>query len=242
MLRALLTVRGPNPLPSWFHVQLDRLLQREAFERGFTDAASLPGISEAFPGSSYAAAARCALWRGDITTLCVDAIVNAANPKMLGCFQPFHACIDNAIHSAAGPRIREDCHAIMQRQGCPEGTGWAKVTRAYNLPSKYILHTVGPIMVSGERNVSPEQEQQLSSCYRSCLGLACRVSAIRSLAFCSISTGVYGFPREAAARIALRTVNQWLANHPGSLDLIVFNVFRHDDLEIYERLLNGGLR
>ncbi|MBW1799155.1 MAG: protein-ADP-ribose hydrolase [Deltaproteobacteria bacterium] len=240
MLRALLTVRGPDPLPSWFHMQLDRLLQRETLERGQIDASTLPRISEAFPESLYVAAGQCALWRGDITALCVDAIVNAANADMLGCFQPFHACIDNVIHSAAGPRLREDCHAVMQLQGCTEGTGWAKVTRAYNLPAKYILHTVGPISHEGNQSVSPEHEQQLADCYYSCLDLASRVSAIRSIAFCCISTGVFGFPREPAARIALRTTGQWLADNPDTLDLIIFNVFLQDDLEIYERILKGG--
>jgi O-acetyl-ADP-ribose deacetylase (regulator of RNase III) len=200
---------------------------------------NLPRVAQAFPGSSYGAGNQCALWRGDITTLRVDAIVNAANAKMLGCFQPFHTCIDNAIHSAAGPRLREDCHAIMQRQGCPEGTGWAKLTRAYNLPARYILHTVGPIVVKGENRVLPEHEQQLSDCYHSCLELAKRVSAIRSIAFCCISTGVFGFPQGLAARIALQTVEGWLSGNPNSLDLAVFNVFGEDDFEIYERLLKG---
>jgi len=237
LLQALLTVREPHPLPSRVHRQLDRLLQRETLERGLIQASNLPRITEAFPGSSYEAGNQCALWRGDITTLLVDAIVNAANSRMLGCFQPFHACIDNAIHSAAGPRLREDCHVIMQRQGCAEGTGRAKVTRAYNLPATYILHTVGPLCSSNENAVSPEQERQLSDCYTSCLNLACRVSAIRSIAFCCISTGVFGFPQECAARIALQAVERWLSDHPDSLDLVVFNVYGADDFNIYERLL-----
>jgi O-acetyl-ADP-ribose deacetylase (regulator of RNase III) len=240
VLRALLTVRGPDPLPSWFHAHMDRLLQREALECGLTDAASLPRVAQSERGSSYGASAACVLWRGDITRLRVDAIVNAANSAFLGCFEPFHACIDNVIHAAAGPRLREDCHAIIRRQGHHEGTGWAKVTRAYNLPSKYILHTVGPIVEGGEKQVSPEHEQRLSACYRSCLDLAYRVSDIRSVAFCCISTGVFGFPQERAASVALRTVARWLVAHPGALDLIVFNVFRQDDLEIYRRLLKGS--
>jgi len=238
-LRALLTVREPNPLPAEVQTQLDRLLQRETLERGLAHASNLPRIAQVFPGSSYGAGNRCALWRGDITTLCVDAIVNAANAKMLGCFQPFHACIDNAIHSAAGPRLREDCHAIIQRQGCPEGPGRAKLTRAYNLPATYILHTVGPIVANDEDRVFSEHEQQLSDCYHSCLDLAKRVSAIRSIAFCCISTGVFGFPQELAARIALQAVEQWLSSNPDSLDLVIFNVFREDDFEIYERLLKA---
>lgn len=235
LLRALLTVRGPDPLPLWFHWALGRLLQREKLERNRTAAISLPRIIQSLPKSTYKAAARCALWQGDITTLKVDAIVNAANEQMLGCFQPFHACIDTAIHSAAGPRLREDCNAIMQLQRGFEGTGWAKVTRAYHLPSKYVLHTVGPIVDRGR--VFLEHEQQLENCYRACLDAADRVDGIRSVAFCSISTGVFGFPQEPAAAIALRTVGEWLANHPGRLDLVVFNLYRKDDLEIYSNLL-----
>ena len=240
LLHALLTVRGPDPLPSWFQTKLDRLLQGEATERGMVEAGDLARVAQAMPGSSCSAEAQCALWLGDITSLRVDAIVNAANSAMLGCFHPFHACIDNAIHSAAGPRVREDCHAIIERQGFPEATGWAKVTRAYNLPARYILHTVGPMVGKGRDQVLPEHGQQLADCYRSCLDLASQVTDIRSVAFCCISTGVFGFPKERAASIALRTVDRWLETHPGSLDLIVFNVFDRDDLRIYERLLKQG--
>lgn len=239
LLRALLTRRGPHPLPLWFHEKLDQLLQREAFERGFVDAATLPRIAESIPGTTYDAAPHCALWRGDITTLRVDAVVNAANKELLGCFVPFHACIDNVIHAAAGPRVREDCHTIRQRQESLEGTGMAKVTRAYNLPSKYILHTVGP-MIDVDKGVSPSQEGQLAACYRSCLDLASRISDARSVAFCCISTGVFGFPQEPAGAIALKAVEDWLKGHPDVLDLIVFNVFRQDDFEIYENLLKCG--
>lgn len=239
LLRALLTVRTPDPLPSWFHEKLDRLLQLEARAREVADSGSLPRIAETLPATTYGAASQCALWRGDITALRIDAIVNAANEYLLGCFRPFHACIDNVIHSWAGPRLREDCHAIMQLQGHSEGTGLAKVTRGYNLPAGYVLHTVGPIIDRRGPGVSREQEQQLSDCYRSCLDLAARIPTIRSVAFCCISTGVFGFPQEPAARIALRTVDQWLADHPGALDLIVFNVFRLDDLQIYESALKN---
>ena len=236
LLRALLTVRGPDPLPAWFHERIDQLLQHETQKHKVTDAAGLPRVAQLWPRSPYPAAAHCALWQGDITSLKVDAIVNAANAQMLGCFQPFHACIDNAIHAAAGPRLREDCHAMMQRQGNPEGTGWAKITRGYNLPTKYILHTVGPIL-GPDKEVQAGQEQQLAACYNSCLDLAHRVLAIRSVAFCCISTGIFGFPQMPAARIALKTVEQWLTAHPGALDLVIFNVFRRDDLEIYAHLL-----
>ncbi|QQS55099.1 MAG: protein-ADP-ribose hydrolase [Candidatus Competibacteraceae bacterium] len=238
LLRALLTVRGPDPLPDWFHARLDRLLRREVLDRGLIDIANLPRLSRDWLGADRDTATAAILWRGDITTLNADVIVNAANAQMLGCFQPFHACIDNAIHSAAGPRVREDCARIMQRQGGPEGTGWAKVTRAYNLPSRYILHTVGPI-VAPDR-LRPEHERLLAACYRSCLDLASRVPDIRSVAFCGISTGVFGFPREPAARVALRAIGGWLDDHPGAIDVIVLNVFSQDDFQIYQRLPRGG--
>jgi O-acetyl-ADP-ribose deacetylase (regulator of RNase III) len=236
-VRALLTVRPPDALPSWFHAAMDRLLQRESRERGAVEAMEVPRIVQAIPGATYAAACRCGLWRGDITALRVDAVVNAANSALLGCFKPFHACIDNAIHSAAGPRVREDCHAIMQLQGAPEETGRAKITRAYNLPARYILHTVGPIFSAEGNRGLVEQELQLSACYRSCLELALRVPGIRSVAFCCISTGVFGFPGEPAGRVALRIVEDFLKRHPGALDLVVFNVFGDEDFQIYKRLL-----
>ena len=238
-LRALLTVRLPDPLPSWFNGTMDRLLQHESRERGTVEAMELPCIAEAIPGITYDVADRCALWRGDITALHVDAVVNAANSALLGCFHPFHACIDNAIHSAAGPRVRDDCHAIMQLQGAPEETGRAKITRAYNLPARFILHTVGPIFSGKGNRIPAEQELQLSACYRSCLELALRVQGIRSMAFCCISTGVFGFPGEPAGRVALRTVADFLKRHPGAFDLVVFNVFGSDDFQIYKRLLCG---
>jgi O-acetyl-ADP-ribose deacetylase (regulator of RNase III) len=234
-LYALLTMRAPDPLPHWFHAQMDRILQREARERGVTNSESLPRIARLAEGTPYGAADRCALWLGDITTLGVDAIVNAANAELLGCFHPFHACIDNVIHAAAGPRLREDCHIIMSRQGMSEPTGCAKVTRAYNLRSRYILHTVGPIVRHGD--LLPEHEEQLAACYRSCLDLASCIHAIRSVAFCCISTGVFGFPQEDAARIALSAVSGWLTGHPGAMSLVVFNVFRQDDFDVYRRLL-----
>ena len=238
LLKALLTGRSPDPLPEKFHAQMDRLLQYEKRQHAITEAASLPRISQMFTGSSYGSAELCTLWKGDITTLGVDAIVNAANAQMLGCFQPFHNCIDNIIHSAAGPRLREDCDTIMHIQGNLEGTGWAKITRGYNLPSTYILHTVGPIIPAGQARISSEQENQLSTSYRACLELAGRVTHVRSLAFCCISTGVFGYPQKPAARIALQTVNDWLSENPRALDRVVFNVFTQADSEIYAQLLS----
>jgi O-acetyl-ADP-ribose deacetylase (regulator of RNase III) len=169
---------------------------------------------------------------GDITTLKVDAIVNAANSGMLGCFVPNHACIDNAIHTFAGVQLRLDCAAIMERQGHPEPTGQAKITSAYNLPSKYILHTVGPI-ITGE--LAQNDCELLASCYRSCLELA-KQSGVGSIAFCCISTGEFRFPNEEAAQIAVKTVAEYVAGIQSKVK-VVFNVFKEKDYDIYRRLL-----
>jgi O-acetyl-ADP-ribose deacetylase (regulator of RNase III) len=174
-----------------------------------------------------------ALWQGDITELKVDAIVNAANDTLLGCFKPFHACIDNAIHAGAGPRLREDTAIIMGIQGSSEEPGQAKITRAYHLPSRFVLHTVGPIFHGNPEDIPEGEKALLSSSYRSCLDLASEVSAIRSVAFCSISTGVYGFPAIPAATIAVKAVDQWLLDHPGRFDLVIFDLFSKRDYDIY---------
>lgn len=237
-LQALLTVLPPAPpLPAAFHAGLDRLLRHEQQARPVTEALTLPRLPQTLPGTRYPAAAQCALWQGDITQLRVDAIVNAANSQLLGCFQPFHRCIDNAIHTAAGPRLREDCYHLMQTQGELEATGTAKLTRAYNLPARYVLHTVGPIVARGTAGPSPAQCAQLASCYTTCLDLTLAVPTLRSVAFCGISTGVFGFPAEAAAGIALGAVADWLAAHPDALDLVVFNVFSDRDHALYSNAL-----
>jgi O-acetyl-ADP-ribose deacetylase (regulator of RNase III) len=176
------------------------------------------------------------VWRGDITRLSVDAIVNAANSELLGCFRPGHACIDNAIHSAAGPRLRDDCARIIEIQGHPERTGDAKITRAYHLPSRFVLHTVGPIVAGGR--VQPQDERALESSYHSCLELAHSTPSLRTLAFCAISTGVFGYPKDRAAEVAVRTVSRWLREHPGVFDLVVFTVFSDDDEGAYERAVS----
>ncbi len=227
-LKALLTVRGPNPLPEAFHARMDALLQQERQRAPSTDAASLPRLADA------GAAARCSLWRGDITTLRADAIVNAANARMLGCFTPFHPCIDNAIHSAAGPRLREDCGLLMQRQGADEATGAAKATRGYHLPSRFVLHTVGPIVQGGLR---ASHAEALASSYRACLDVCLELPQVRSVAFCAISTGVFRYPREEAAQVALRTVARWLTQHPGTVEHVIFNVFAEEDEAAYRRAL-----
>jgi len=221
ILRSLMNVRMPKPIGNDFVSTQDELLQSVIAEKGITDVADLKPIKDGL----Y-------LWRGDITTLKVDAIVNAANSGMLGCFEPCHSCIDNAIHSYAGVQLRLSCADIMERQGEPEATGRAKITFAYNLPSKYILHTVGPI-VSGK--VTDEDRLLLAGCYRSCLELS-EQNEIKSVAFCCISTGVFHFPNEEAAEIAVKTVSDFLI-HSSQIKKVVFNVFTERDEQIYKRLL-----
>ena len=192
-------------------------------EKGITDADSLTPC----PVSS-----RIVLWQGDITTLRCDAIVNAANSQLLGCFQPCHSCIDNIIHTMSGVQLRLACHGIMQKQGHEEPTGQAKITPGFNLPAKYVLHTVGPII---DDEVTPEAEALLASCYLSCLELA-EQHNLHSVAFCCISTGVFRFPPDLAAEIAIRTVKEFLQKETG-IQRVIFNVFKDSDLEIYQRLL-----
>lgn len=236
-LRELLTVREPAPLTSEAASVLDALLGGEREARPRVDPRTLPPVAEAFPSTTYSGASSTALWRGDITTLAADAIVNAANSGLRGCFVPGHPCIDNAIHAAAGPQLRADCDAIVRAQGSPEPAGAAKVTRGYHLPARFVLHTVGPI-VHGEPTA--DDAAALASCYRACLDLAAAVDGIRTVAFCSVSTGVFGYPKAAAARVALRAVAEWLDAHPGRLDLVVFDVFTADDGDVYASLLGGG--
>ena len=229
LLRALMNVRGPQPLDDKLMRLQDDELAEQRREKGEVALDTIPE-SPLDP--------RLRLWQGDITRLRVDAIVNAANSKMLGCFVPLHRCIDNAIHSAAGMELREECERIMQHQGCDEPTGKAKITHGYNLPAKWVIHTVGPI-VYGD---APTQEdcRLLSDCYRSCLELADE-KGLKSIAFCCISTGEFRFPHTEAAEIAVSTVNTFLQTHKDtSLDTIVFNVYKDVDLHIYEKLLGYG--
>ena len=171
------------------------------------------------------------LWQGDITRLKVDAIVNAANSQLLGCWQPLHKCIDNCIHSAAGIQLRQDCYELMSKQGHEEPTGQAKITKGYNLPAKYVIHTVGPIITGDKPTIG--QEEQLASCYQSCLEMAEQYK-LESIAICCISTGVFRFPNQLAAEIALQTVRNFPRH---SLKTVVFNVFLDKDYEIYQKLL-----
>ena len=228
LLRALMNVRPPEPISEEFLAVQDEYLADENQRAGITSLAELTPCS---------LSDQICLWQGDITTLRVDAIVNAANSGMTGCYQPLHNCIDNMIGSKAGIRLRLRCHCIMQEQGYPEPTGRAKITPGYNLPCRYIIHTVGPIV---DGPLTAEHERLLASCYRSCLDLAAE-NGCGSIAFCCISTGVFMFPHQRAAEIAVETVWSWLAK-TGSGMRVVFNVFKDLDREIYEWLLNRGVR
>lgn len=237
LIRNLLTTRRPGGIAEALQACLDRILAARARTRGVV----APGEVAAGAGPSTTIdVTTMKVWRGDITRLAVDAIVNAANAEFLGCFRPGHACIDNAIHSAAGPRLRDDCARIIEIQGHAEGSGDAKITRAYHLPSRFILHTVGPI-VSGGR-VQSQDERALASSYRSCLDLAHVTPSLRTVAFCAISTGVFGYPKDRAAGVAVRTVSAWLRGHPGAFDLVVFNVFSDADERAYEQAMGAGGR
>lgn len=223
LLRSLFNVRPPYPASQEFLKVQDEYLSELVRSRGIVDAESLP-VSELDP--------RITLWQGDITTLRCDAIVNAANSALLGCWQPCHSCIDNMIHSLSGVQLRIKCNEIIQEQRHEEETGTAKITPAYNLPCKYVLHTVGPI-ISGP--LRKEDCDLLAGCYQSCLELAAG-NNVRSVAFCCISTGVFHFPQQRAAEIAVETVRQFLETD-SSIDWVIFNVFTDRDLAIYQKLL-----
>ena len=223
LLRSLFNIRMPKETSEDFLQIQDGYLQEENRRKGITDIADLQPVQD----DIY-------LWQGDITTLRCDAIVNAANSQMLGCFRPCHGCIDNAIHTFAGVQLRRNCNEIMQKQGHNEPTGQAKITPAYNLPCKYVLHTVGPI-VSGR--LTEEHCELLKSCYLSCLKLA-EKNSCKSIAFCCISTGVFGFPQREAAQIAVDSVKRYKEENHSDIK-VIFNVFKDDDYAIYNEILRS---
>ena len=223
LLRSLLNVRAPREIDNDFLTVQDEYLQEETAQKGVTDLSELSPVSDGL----Y-------LWQGDITTLRCDAIVNAANSGMTGCYVPCHRCIDNCIHTYAGIQLRQECAEIMRKQRHEEETGKAKITSAYNLPCKYILHTVGPI-ISGP--LRPQDEELLASCYRSCLDLAEKYH-IKSIAFCCISTGEFHFPNDRAAEIAVQTVKEYRKNTNSDMK-VIFNVFKDVDDQIYQNLLTA---
>ena len=221
LLRGLMNVRPPRAIDSRVLQVQDEYLQAELAEKGVTEAAALTPVQ---PG--------ICLWQGDITTLRCDAIVNAANSGMTGCYVPNHKCIDNCIHTFSGVQLRLRCAELMAAQGHGEPTGQAKITPAYNLPCRYVLHTVGPI-ISGRPTA--RDAEKLASCYRSCLALAAE-NGLESVAFCCVSTGEFHYPNREAAEIAIREVRGFL-EQGSSVSRVVFNVFKNEDWEIYASLL-----
>jgi O-acetyl-ADP-ribose deacetylase (regulator of RNase III) len=236
LFRALRNVREPKPVSEEFLRLQNEELQAQLQEKGIVELIDIEGVCR---GENFFAPTgkQLFLWQGDITRLRVDAIVNAANAQMLGCFHPLHKCIDNAIHSAAGVQLREECHQLMQQQGHLEPTGTAKITKAYNLPCKHVIHTVGPIIPNGIPTAF--QQDQLASCYRSIMQLSDE-NHLESIAFCCISTGEFRFPNQLAAEIAVKTVSDFFDEHPeSSVKQVVFNVFKDVDKRIYEGILKG---
>ncbi|KIR01731.1 putative ADP-ribose binding module [Lachnospiraceae bacterium TWA4] len=221
LLRSLFNIRMPKDAPEEFLRIQDEYLQEENKQKGITDYHELTPMQKGI----Y-------LWQGDISTLKVGAIVNAANSQMLGCFYPNHKCIDNCIHTFAGIKLRKACEELMIKQGHEEETGQAKITGAYNLPADYVIHTVGPIV---QGRLTKKHEDLLASCYTSCLKLA-EENKIQSIAFCCISTGVFMFPNKRAAQIAVETVTNY-KKQTGSKIEVIFNVFKEEDLQIYKELL-----
>lgn len=223
LLRSLMNIRSPRPISEEFLAVQDEYLSEEVAGKGITESDSLP----ASPLDE-----RLILWRGDITTLKIDAIVNAANSALRGCFVPCHSCVDNIIHSVSGIQLRLACDKLMNEQGYEEPTGRAKITPAYNLPCRFVIHTVGPI-VSGV--LTKTHCRQLADCYRSCLELAAE-NGLESIAFCCISTGEFHFPQKKAAEIAVQTVLEFLQTEE-RIKKVVFNVFKQEDYDIYKKLL-----
>lgn len=224
LFRGLCNIRLPEPVTEQFIRVQDAFLTTWNYERSLTSLNDLKAIRP-----------QLYLWQGDITTLTVDAIVNAANSAFLGCTQANHNCIDNIIHTRAGVELRLECYDVIQAQGHKEPIGKAKITKAYNLPSDYVIHTVGPFI--DNRGVSPIKEQLLTSSYRSCLALA-DAYKLESIAFCCISTGEFNFPNQRAAEIALQTVQTYLNDTQSKLN-VIFNVFKDEDLHIYKALLES---
>ena len=237
-IRSLMNVRMPRELPDELVELQDNYLQEELKAKGIVTLADIPTMKETF-NSQYRYAEKISLWQGDITRLKVGAIVNAANSQMLGCFVPCHRCIDNAIHSAAGMQLREECSHIMQHRrlkfgrNYEEPTGTATLTLGYNLPCDYVIHTVGPIVYGRLNDVLC---QDLRNCYENVLK-CCLEHHIKSVAFCCISTGEFHFPNDTAAEIAVETVTNFLEEHDNCMERVIFNLFKDSDRELYENQL-----
>ncbi len=234
LIRSLMNIRMPGKLPSSVLEVQDAYLKERILENGIVQIADLPTAAD--QGSSHPHAEHISVWQGDITRLAADAIVNAANSQMLGCFVPMHSCIDNCIHTFAGVQLRAECSRKMNELRAKFGpeyeqpTAVPMLTDGYNLPAKKVVHIVGPI-VSGR--LTKALEEDLADCYRSTLDL-CLENEIKSVAFCCISTGVFHFPNRRAAEIAVQTVTDWMDQHPGQMERIIFNVFKEEDKIYYE--------
>ena len=228
VLRSLMNIRMPRGMSSDVLDVQDAYLRERAEEKGVVRLSDIPELRGGM-----------SIWQGDISRLAVDAIVNAANSQMLGCFVPMHTCIDNCIHTFAGVQLRAECARKMNQLRARYGPDYEQptavpmLTDAYNLPAKKVVHVVGPIM---QYRLTPELEQDLADCYRNTLDL-CRDEGLRSVAFCCISTGVFRFPNRRAAELAVKTVSEWLAANEGAVDRVIFNVFKDEDKELYNELL-----
>ena len=237
-LRSLMNIRPPRALDAETLRLQDEYLRERAREKGVIRVTDIPTVAARY-GSRRPFAEALSVWQGDITRLAADAIVNAANSQMLGCFVPMHTCIDNCIHTFAGVQLRAECarrmDALQARNGADyeQPTAVPMLTDAYNLPARKVIHVVGPIVYD---RVTASLERDLADCYRNSLDL-CRENGLRSVAFCCISTGVFRFPNARAAEIAVATATDWLAANPGAVDRVIFNVFKDEDLALYERLL-----
>ena len=229
VLRSLMNIRMPKNMAEDVVTVQDEYLKERATDKGVVELSDIPVIRDGL-----------SVWQGDITRLAVDAIVNAANSQMLGCFIPMHTCIDNCIHTFAGIQLREECNRQMNELRAKYGWNYEQptavpmLTDAYNLPAKKVIHIVGPIV---EYKLTPALEKDLADCYRNTLDM-CMENGLKSVAFCCISTGVFRFPNGRAAEIAVQTVREWLTEHDGQMERVIFNVFKDEDKEIYEGLLS----
>ena len=234
ILRSLMNIRMPKMMSASVLRVQDEYLQGRIRENGIVSLNEIPTIAE--NGSRHALADKLSIWQGDITRLAVDAIVNAANSQMLGCFVPMHTCIDNCIHTFAGIQLRAECDRQMKKLRAEYGPDYEQptaipmLTDGYNLPAKKVVHIVGPIV---QGRLTKDLEQDLADCYKNTLDL-CLENGLKSVAFCCISTGVFHFPNKRAAEIAVKTVTEWLKAHPLALERVIFNVFKDEDKAYYE--------
>ena len=234
ILRSLMNIRMPRHMDAGVIEVQDEYLKERILENGIVTLSDIPTIAD--KGSTHAFADKLSVWQGDITRLAVDAIVNAANSQMLGCFVPMHTCIDNCIHTFAGIQLRAECNRQMSLLRDKYGIGYEQptavpmLTEGYNLPAKHVVHIVGPVV---QYQLTPELEKDLADCYRNTLDL-CAENDMKTAAFCCISTGVFHFPNKRAAEIAVQTVTPWLAEHPDQMERVIFNVFKDEDREYYE--------